>query len=451
MFIKLNYTSNKNLFQLFRVLTDIINTPSVVDVASFYNRANTSTYTAGMISGFDPANSTIIRTQTTGRVGAHMYGQPSTTLSKFTLEMPVWDDPTKYIYIQYNNTLATGATSYYLSVGTSMTGGTMGSMNAATQLTPSTADASATVSGTNLSLGGYTSTYNQTGYYAAGLVGASTASTTAVRTLWVYLSNTAFVWSTNQNTATTTGFSTTANNITTGNAGPWIFSQTTRVDYWNSSNNSIYPMVYTLPKADGYGFTANDWLQPVNVDFAFPYTTQTQGAANYNQTFASINLPKINDPTVFSGFYRTPSSGYSVPPTISGPVVNLIIKTNNTNSPSCVSITGNYINANNYLGYTGWYQTPVNIYVQNAATVSPNVISSIANAAGPESYAHVPWGWNRHSWGAMGGSISELSGIYLFNGYYQGADEYTIGSTTYSIWPTYDGSLAKLGLAVPKQ
>ena len=84
-------------------------------------------------------------------------------------------------------------------------------------------------------------------------------------------------------------------------------------------------------------------------------------------------------------------------------------------------------------------------------TGSPNVISSIANAAGPESYAHVPWGWNKHSYGAMGGSISELSNIYLFNGFYQPADEYTIGSTTYSIWPTYDGSLAKLGLAIPKQ
>jgi len=450
MFIKLNYTANKSLMHLFRVLTDIINTPSVTDVTSFYNRANSATYTNAMIGGFDPANSTIIRTQTTGGVGAHMYGNPLGQSGKFTLEMPVWDDPSKYIYIQYTNLVA-GVPSWYLTVATSMTGATMGSMNAASQLTPSTADNLGSNFGTNLSLGGYSTSYNQVGYRVAGTSAAATASSNAVRTLWVYLSNTAFAWSTNQNTATTTGFSTTANNITTGNAGPWIFSQTTRLDYWNKSSNSIYPMVYTLPKADGYGFTANDWTNPVNTDYVFPYNTQSQGAAGYNQTFATINLPAINDASTLPGFYKVAVYGFTKPAIVSAPVVNLILKTQNTNASS-VSTIGNYQGANNWVGQTGWFFPSFNIYNANVYTGSPNVVSSIANSGtNTESYAHIPWGWNKHSWGAMGGSISELSNIYLFNGYYQGADEYTIGSTTYSIWPTYDGSLAKLGLAIPKQ
>jgi len=446
MFIKLNFSSNKNLFQLFRVLTDIINTPSVTDVTSFYNRANSATYTAGMIGGFDPANSTIIRTQTTGGVGAHFSGQPTTTSSKFTLEMPVWDDPSKYIYIQYNNP-STTFTSYHLTVGTSQTGATTGSINVASQLVPSTADSYALYSGTSLSIGGYTSSYSAyTNYFVAGTGAASTASTTAIRTLWVYLSNTAFVWATNQSTTSTTGFSATANNITTGNAGPWIFSQTSRFDYWNRSNNSIYPMVYTHPRGDGFGFVANDFTVGVNTDYTFPYSTLTQGAMGYQQ-FCTINLPKINDPAAgFSGFYRTAAVGFPAPSIVSGPPVNAIIKLANQNSNSPIAIAGNYINANSQYGYTGFYQPQIGL---NA--LSPNVITSIATAAGPEAYSHVPFGWNKHSWGAMGGSVSDVSKIFMFNGIYLPADEYTVNGLTYSIWPPYDGFVNKLGLAIPKQ
>jgi hypothetical protein len=286
MYIKLNFTTNKNLFYVFRMLTDIINTTSITDVASFYNRANSASYTSNMISGFDPATSQIIRTSNPTGVKAHFSGQPSTTSSKFTLEFSTYDDPSVKYYIQYVNSSIT-YTSYYLSLGSAITGGTM----ASSQLGLSVADANTIYSGTQLSTGGYSGDFTTVGTYIAGTSAASSASTTNIRTVWAYVSNTAFIWATNQ-TATLTGWPATGSSVSS-QSGPHIYSQYTRWDYWNNNTNGIVPMIFTYPRADGFGLTANDFVYGTNDQYTSLGVLGTAGAnileaKYYNSTTSKL-------------------------------------------------------------------------------------------------------------------------------------------------------------------
>jgi hypothetical protein len=467
MFAKLHFTQDKNLFHVFRILADLIkftNTglPSgrITDVASFYNKANTGGWPAVMISGFDPANSAIYAVDQFDSFNAHMYGNPVTTQGKFTLEMPIADSPGQKVFIQYTNN-STTYTSFYLTVGTIITGTGVNTTYNTLAFAPQLANNATTnaLGGSNLSVGGYVSTYNDVGFYVAGTSAASSVSSTAIRTLWVHATPRSFSWATNQS-ATTNGSGWPAQwNSVNNYAGPWVFTQSTRLDYWNTGaysasgagdGNLMYPFIYTVPKTDGQGFSANDYITgaAVNSDF-------TTSNPAYATRFAAIMLPKINwVPNTPAGtpvgFYRNSATGYAAPALATGVPVNLFIKTQNTNSQTSLEAVGNYPNANNYVGYSGWAISNLNI---NTSGLSPNVITSTTSSV--ESYTQNGWGWNKHSYGVMGGNVSDYTNTFIFNGIYTGNDEYTLTGTdyvsTYSIWPPFEGPNTRIGFAFSKR
>lgn len=432
MYIKLNYTANKSLYHMFRVLTNIINTPSVVDVTSFYNNANSAGYTPSMIGNFDPANSYIVRNVDPSQTKAHFSGQNSTGQSKFTLEMAAYDDPTSKGYIQYVNPSATGSISYYAAYATSITGGTISS----NQLGVNVADANTTYLGTQLTIGGTGFDYTSVGSaYTAGAAGTSTASTNSIRTLYAYVSNTAFLWCTNQ-TTNITGWPSPAQQGIANFSGPWIMSQYSRYDYWNSSSNGVFPLMILNARADGQGLLANDFVYGTNVG----YTTVSTLPGNA-PAFVVLNTYRI------SSTYGMATIQYVRPTAVYGQYVNHSIGTRGShglglaNSGYAAIGTG----ANNSQGInsvTGHFGQPLSIVV-NTRTASQDLTTA--------SFQHQPLGWSCDFWGNFGGTATEQSGIYIFNGDYTAGDEYTVGGKTYVIWPTFDNVMNRIGVSVPKE
>jgi len=417
---------------MFRVLTDIINTPDIVDVTSFYNAANSAGYTSSMIGNFDPVNSTIIRTVNPSQTKAHFSGQNSTGQSKFTLEMAAYDDPTSKGYIQYINPSVTGSISYYAAYATSITGGTITS----SQLPDNVADANTTYLGTNLTIGGTGFDYTAVGsIYTAGTSGTSTASTNSIRTLYAYVSNTAFVWCTNQ-TANINGWPSPAQQGISNFSGPWIMSQYTRYDYWNSSSNGVFPLMILNARADGQGLLANDFVYGTNVNY-----TTVSALAGAAPPFIVLNTYRISSTFGMATIqYTRPTASY-------GQFVNHMVGTKSSYGAlglaNTVFTVGSGANAAVGIG------NATNNYAAGLA-LTPQWRSGSSDL-GSSSFLHQPLGWNCDYWGNFGGTASEQSGIYIFNGEYNAGDEYTIAGKTYVVWPTFDNVMNRIGVSIPKE
>ena len=55
------------------------------------------------------------------------------------------------------------------------------------------------------------------------------------------------------------------------------------------------------------------------------------------------------------------------------------------------------------------------------------------------------------AYGYAGGSMTEVSGFYLFNGDYFPGDEFTYNNKLYHIIPIFEGYTHRVGVAVPKE
>jgi hypothetical protein len=109
MYIKLNFTSDKYLNHIFRIVNEVINTPGIANVASLQSTATANSWWATLLTGLDANTSEIIRT------GTGTTGLTSNTVSRYakngsgttyadehawTLEFSNYDDNTKKYYIQ---------------------------------------------------------------------------------------------------------------------------------------------------------------------------------------------------------------------------------------------------------------------------------------------------------------------------------------------------------------
>jgi hypothetical protein len=65
-------------------------------------------------------------------------------------------------------------------------------------------------------------------------------------------------------------------------------------------------------------------------------------------------------------------------------------------------------------------------------------------------FAMLPISWRHTVYGCFGGSLSDQSGIYIFNGDYSPGDEFIYNNQVYAIWPLYTGYTDRVGVAVPK-
>jgi hypothetical protein len=155
MFIELNFTSDQTLQSVFRIANEIINQPSITS-ASTLNTYLTANADATVRAGFDPANSTVIKTVVPTTTKSH-YARGSTATSgtahylRWTVEFQAYDSTRKYYVQQFSNQSNAQATTM---IGSSLTGGDMSS----SQLPISVTSGVSTTDGTTLTVAGTTET-----------------------------------------------------------------------------------------------------------------------------------------------------------------------------------------------------------------------------------------------------------------------------------------------------
>lgn len=398
MFIKLNYTSAKPMQTFWRIITDIVNTPSVTDITSLIARATSANYNSVLTANLDTATSEIVRTAADSNVTSHF--SMSDDVWKSTFQFSVYDSPSTQFYAQVGH-ITTGSSMAGFSVGTALTGGTMSS--------------------TQLSL---------TDFSASGLSILSTSGTsdtnanahadTDVYSVWAYITNDCILWSYN------TALSPTGWGSGTSALGPYIISQYTRYDYINTMDNGVFPVIYPNPARD----SANSSLD--STDFA----------ANKNPGFVATNSSSVVPFKVLNFIANQNSSNV-----FSWPITNNVQVAHTVNGiSSCDGRAGLY---NSTVQDGSDYTVVFNKLLSN--TVNEKVPNKTLTGT---TYLHYPLGWIHDYYLAMGGSISDRSGVFLFNGDYTPGDEYTVDGITYSLWPINSITTSasyRIGLGVPKK
>lgn len=408
MFIKLNYTSNKNIKTVFRAVTDIINTASVTSISALQTRATAASYDSTILSGLDAANSEIVRTVNPTGVKAHYNVEqlPQYNYFQFTLEFGVYDNSATKYYTQIRSTTGTSST---FTIGNSITGGTIES----SQFPLSNPDASGSANaGTTLTVGN--------AFTPAAISGAGGGHSN-VRTFWAYITNTSMIWCTTNGTSIASGWPSTYNDVTTF-CGLHIVSQYTRYDYFNNDANGIIPVVYGNPRttyATGAGFgVRDDYTSAWNTEY-----TSASGAIPFRVLNLVSALPQV---------------GTSWPIVFHPQVAHVVNGRSSTQR--------------------GWNVTPTAAAATSGAGLTfGQGITTTANQRYPSSdltgtaFALLPLQWEYPLKGNYGGNLSDQGGFYIFNGDYAAGDTFTLNSKTWMVWPMYYGSTDRIGLAIPKE
>lgn len=412
MFIKLNFTSNKNLRDVFRIANDVINQSSITS-ADTLNTYLTSSSTATVRAGYDPLNSTIIKTGSLSTAKSHYARAGSTTQGtyfKWTVEFQAHDSTRKY-YVQNNSLDGTGAT--IARIGDSLTGGTISSSQMLSNV-----EVTGTDGGTNLTVAGSTASKVEEGL-AAGIANSTNAA--LIRCFWMHISDNGMIWATTNTASTNLGFGSTYNNPT-NYSGPWIFGQYARDDYFNTDASTVFPMMYTnLNRVTGKGFGGDttDWTGVHNSMATYPGTTTTH-------PFKVVNL--------VSAHAQAGSSW----PIVDFPMVNWGVGNRFDEYLGLTAASSINTNVETTLLYTAAIYT----------TVNTRYPSADLKAVG---FAMMPITWRHSYYGNTGGNMSEKSGYYLFNGDYFPGDQFTYGGKTYVIIPPYSEYASRVGIAVPME
>jgi hypothetical protein len=473
MFIKLQYTANKNINTIFRTVADIINTPSVTSVAALRTRETAASYHASLLNTLDDSNSEIIRTVDPTRVQAHSYKPTTDTHYKITFRFPVHDAGAEFTGSITGTTLTVSAVAsgvvsigqeivsagvtagtritghltgvrgstgtytvsttqtvssqsmtterpYYLqfsgatssvqmnfNIGDSITGGTM----ASSQLGLDRIENESNAGGTNLTLG---NSYTLT---PVDMATANTAPAVGIRTFWMYITDEGMMWCTTNSTTYSNGWGATYNNALL-QSGPWMFGQYTRFDHFNTDDNGVIPVMFTVPRATGTGYGRQT-----------DYTAINQPNLNSHATipFKIYNIIEA-EPQVGTSWPTTyfPSVVYTVNGESSGVrILNLRVTLDTTSAASLTqfgkavttAVAERYPSAN--LQNTGFSLSPI--------------------------------GWEHLFKGNHGGNMSDQTGFYIFNGDYQPGDTFGLNGKVWMVWPVFHGYAERIGIAVPKE
>jgi hypothetical protein len=414
MFIKLNFTSNKNIVSVFRLVNEIINQPGITSAGTLSTYLTANNADATVIAGYDPLNSTIIRTVGLSTAKSHYArGAASTNGNYFrwTVEFQAHDSTRKY-YIQHVNESTT--LTAIARIGDTLTGGTMSS----SQMAISVANSAGTPDGTTLTVTGSTGTKVEAG--PASCIADST-NAALIRSFWMHISDNGMIWATTNTTTTNLGFGSTYNNPGTY-SGPWIYGQYARDDYFNTDANTVFPLMYTnLARTTGKGFggETSDWVGSHNSMAGYPTYTTTH-------PFKVVNLVSAH-----------PQSGSSWP-IIDFPVVNWGVSNRFDETYGLTQASSPNTNTESTITFTAAIFTAVNTRYPSADL----------KAVG---FAMLPITWRHTYYGNTGGNMSEKSGYYLFNGDYFPGDQFTYGGKTYVIFSTYVGYVDRVGIAVPME
>jgi len=474
MFIKLQYTANKSINTIFRTIADIINTPSVTSVAALRTRATAASYHSSLLDTLDDSNSEIIRTVDPTRVQAHAYKPSTATHYKITFRFPVHDAGATFTGSISGTTLTVSAIdtgvvsigqeivsagvtagtritghrtgvrgstgtytvsasqtvfsqsmtterSYYLqfsgaasnvqmnfNIGDSITGGIM----AASQLSMSVAENTSASGGTDLTLG------NNYSLTPIDMATASTAPAVGIRTFWMYITDKGMMWSTTNSTTYSNGWGATYNSAV-AQSGPWMFGQYTRYDHFNTDDNGVIPVMFTVPRGTGTGYG-------IQAD----YTSVRQPNFNTNNTTIPFKIYNIieAEPQVGTTWSTTyfPNVAYTINGESSG------VRGLNTRTA---------IDTTTPAGNNQWGRAIT-------TTVAERYPSANLQNTG---FSLSPIGWE-HLWkGNHGGNMSDQTGFYIFNGDYQPGDTFGLNGKVWMVWPVFHGYADRIGIAVPKE
>jgi hypothetical protein len=395
MFIKLNFTSNRVLGQIFGVLSEIVNNPNITSISSLTSEFTSKNYNNGWLSGLDPDNSELWRTADSSKVTAHFSKASTNTNShSLVLEFSSYDDDDLKYYTRYYQDSTNDFSLFSIGTGINqpMTSSQFSLTNAVTS-----------VAGTTIS----TVTNNPIYDVASGTDGFSN-----VRTFWCYLTNNGMIWATTNGSTFNTGFGTTYSNRALYN-GPYIIAQYTRFDHHNNAFNQIRPVIYYNFGKPG-GLTVTDLTAIQNTGFTTNNTTLPFRCINFVEAYnQSTGFPVVFHPYV--GI------------TMGGKSNNNII----LNSRLIVSgATG--------ASRAGPFRTDISARRPTADAVA-------------SGFGLVSMGWEELFRGNHGGNVSDRNKFYIFNAEYAPGDEFVLDGTTWIIWPTFNGFADRLGLAIPKE
>lgn len=400
MYFKINFTSNSNQKSIWRIFTELVNNQNITSISQLQSISAAGSWNSAL-TNIDWDSSEIIRTVDPINTKAQINSYRSSYGLEFyfTMEQQVYDDPSKkYYYRIVPNSNDNSANRGKLEVCNAISG-SMDSAGIAPTITTND-----DLRGTRIDGVGSKQTY--------GFVGNDGSLGSNIRTFCGYLTDTTFAWYTTSE-ASPTGFGTTFNNSGTY-SGVFLNSQYRRFDHHNNTDNDIIPWLYTYPYATAAGWGANHtWVNHVNT----------------NNIYGNHNL------TAFNMVDASPRIGNSYP-------IRYFEKVAHTIGSASAE---NKIFVSTYLDTAG------------TGTTYSKTISSVADERFPTSdlngngFGLLPLGWTNTTRGNMGGDITSLSNIYIFNGDYYPGDEFAIGEKTYAIWPGFVGYTNRIGIAIPKE
>lgn len=427
MFLKLNFTVDKDFSKIRQIVNAIINDTNINSIAVLPTAA--ASWNATVMSGLDYTNSEIIRTVEPTTVKSH-YARESSgyTMSSWTLEFQVYDAPSRKYYINFANPTATASatnTNTTTLVGDTILSGSMDS-GQYDMTKDSGLDATAGVSGVPVRLSSTTPAQLLTSGVNFTAVAPNNYSN--FRTFWMYLTNDCLIIASTHGASSNLGFNATYNDASKY-SGPWIFSQYQRYDYHNTDSNGVIPLMFTnisrTTKGGGFGVgdaSIPDWGRAENVNLGF-------GAAASGQTDTAFRVFNFRD--------AHPQVGTSWP-LVPFPLVNWGSGSRTTEISAL---------------------TAKSVLEISTSTVTqiPRLIHTTAQTRYPSTdlrtvgYGMLPLRWRNSYRFNRGGNATDRGGFYIFNGEYFPGDTFVHSGKTYMIWPTYFGYTARVGVAVPKE
>lgn len=418
MYIKLNFTSDKKLNHIFRVVNEIINNTGIINVATMVANSSSGVWHSSMLAGFDANTSEIIRTgtgttgltsNTVSRYAKNGTGTGNDDQHAWTLEFSNYDDNTKKYYIQFQNSTEGGLTST-VRTANGLSSGTLSSLSSQNR----------TESGLVNTTPGVAPTFNNSlNSGIASSHGSGTSGFSTVRTFFMYLSDNALVWCATHGTTYNVGFGNSYSN-SSAFTGPFIYSQYNRFDYTNSNATNITPLFFTNhQRGVGIGFGGlADWDRIDN-------TLHNVTSGNFIP-FRVFNL---------ISFYPSTNPSW---PMILQPYVSWGIGPRYNDFTALTDVRA---------GSTSVITTPA-----QGASIFKTVNTRYPSAdLKTQTFGMLPISW-RHSYHYnAGGDASTQGGWYLFNGDYYPGDEFSFSGKTYKILPTYSGYVDRVGIAIPKE
>jgi len=396
MFIKLNFTSNRILGQIFGVLGEIVNNPNITSISTLTSEFTSKNYDSSWLSLLDPDNSELWRTADSSKVTAHFSKAVSNSNShSLVLEFSSYDDDDLKYYTRYYQDSSTGSSLFSIGAGINqpMTSTEFSLTNAVTA-------------------GGGTIISTVTGSPIIYEVAAGSNGYSNVRTFWCYLTNNAMIWATTNSSTFSTGFGTSYSNQSLYN-GPFIIAQYTRFDHHNNAFNQIRPVIYYNFGKPG-GLSTTDLTAIQNVGFTTNNTTLPFRCLNFVEAYNQ----STGFPVVFHPYVGITMGGKS----------------------------NNNIILNSRLAFSG--ATGASRAGPFRTDISARRPTADAVASG---FGLVSMGWEELFRGNHGGNVSDRSKFYIFNAEYAPGDEFVLDGTTWMIWPTFHGFTSRLGLAIPKE